>query len=136
MRFYYFVLIYLIFVLLFMQTKRLSYFPFKPIVHRSLVNIMTTFKVIWNAKIIIFSFLKISDICKDWIYKERKPFTFWEQRCIIQEKTSFYSVFDNSCYPDNNANHMLLTSDLNSFVEIVRMLRYSVDEENVGGKEI
>jgi hypothetical protein len=30
-------------------------------------------------------------------------------------KTSFYSVFDNSCYPDNNANHMLLTSDLNSF---------------------
>jgi hypothetical protein len=39
----------------------------------------------------------------------------WELRCIIQEKTSFYSVFDNSCYPDNNANHMLLTSDLNSF---------------------
>jgi hypothetical protein len=34
---------------------------------------------------------------------------------IIQKKTSFYSVFDNYCYPYNNANHMLLTSDLNSF---------------------
>ena len=37
----------------------------------------------------------------------------------IQEKTSFYSVFDNSCYPDNNANHMLLTSDLNSSVIVL-----------------
>jgi hypothetical protein len=96
-----------------------------------------TIKVIWNAKIIIFSFLKISDICKDYIYKERKPFTFWELRCIIQEKTSVYSVFDNSCYSDNNANHMLLTSDFNSFGRVcICMLRYSVDEENVGDKEI
>ena len=60
-----------------------------------------------------FQFSK--NICKDQIYKERKPFTFSELRCIIQEKTSFYSVFDKSSYPDNNANHMLLTSDLNSF---------------------
>ena len=49
---------------------------------------------------------------------------------LIQEKMSFYSVFDNSCYPDNNANHMLLTSDLNSFG------RDCADEENVGGNEI
>jgi hypothetical protein len=93
-------------------------------------------KVIWNAKIIIFSFLKILIYVKIKYIKNVSHSLFESYDIWFRRKRHFIlssiilatrTIMQIICYWPQIWTHS---------VEIVCMLRYSVDEENVGGKEI